>query len=349
MRRDLQPRRSLRRIVDFGHNQVFEGVSAYTCLVFLGAGPTETFQYERLDKKVNAASLAAAEFTTIHHDQLKHDKWRLVKDEHAANIQRLESIGRPLGEVAAIKVGFATLKDSVFLTRDRGDHCGAVDPAGRSHTVERELTRPAVKIAELGSISDLGDNDRRVIFPYERCGNRYRLMPQEKLESLYPNSYHYLCECREALNARDAGRKEYEGWYAWGRTQGMDAMGPKLLTKTFSKSPQFMLDHSDQLFCNGYAVFARPAVSLFDNAPIGVLARLLNSRVMHYYTKMTSFQIGGDYQCYQKNFIERFSIVDMTEQEQKLLVGLPPEDVDAYVARLYGLELDVLNQALCPS
>ena len=90
----------------------------------------------------------------------------------------------------------------------------------------------------------------------------------------------------------------------------MEAKGPKLLTKTFNAGPNFMFDPSNSLFCNGYSVSLRDDEDLFANGfSLRAVQAVLNSPLMDYYARLTSFQIDGNYQCFQKNFIERFCIV----------------------------------------
>lgn len=345
VRRYLQDKQCIRRIVDFGHQKVFPNASAYTCLIFLGTTKQPTFKYETLSSEANAAALSNTNSHAVEHQSLSAAKWRLAKAYHRDNLKRIESIGKPLGSVAAIKVGFATLKDAIFFVRESGDYCAA-SFEGETFKIETAITRSAIKVSELSSVADLKHKNRRIIFPYEIAAGKYRLIPEEKMQECYPNALNYLRRYRTVLELRDKGKKTYEGWYAWGRTQGRDAPGPKLLTKTFSKTPKFFLDISDQLFCNGYAVFPRQT-SLFDcGFPLEAIERILNSKLMDYYLKLTSFQIEGDYQCYQKNFIERFGIVDMDETQVGELLNLPDLDVDEYITRLYGLNLNEITEVV---
>lgn len=346
VRRYIQERRCIRRIVDFGHHKVFRNASAYTCLIFLGTEGSERFEYGSLTSGVDGDRLSQTTFSSISHNELNPRKWRLAHKKHLINLHAIESVGRPLGVVTSIKVGFATLKDSVFFVRGDNRRCVASLPSGASVEVEAGLTRPAVKIAELQDETDLARNDRRIIFPYEKAGTKYHLIPEVRLRSEYPKAHSYLLKCRALLLARDKGLRDYENWYAWGRTQGMEAPGPKLLTKTFSARPQFLLDTSDQLFCNGYAIFPSRQLLLGEYMPIEALARILNSRVMHYYAKLTSFQIEGDYQCYQKNFIELFGVASMSPGQVDELLSLPDGAVDQYVADLYGLSLEEINEVV---
>ena len=217
------------------------------------------------------------------------------------------------------------------------------------YPIELELTRPAVKVPELQKNSDFLQNMRRIIFPYRKQDGRYILISEQELAEKFPKAYKYLCDSREILEIRDKGKKNYGNWYAWARTQGMEAIGPKLLTKTFSKYPSFLLDNSDQLFCNGYSVTPKQA-TLFELAiDIQVLKLILNSIVMYYYSKLTSFQIEGDYQCYQKNFIEKFGIPNLSEEECQKLLEIEQGQVDNYLVSLYGLDINHVLEICDPN
>lgn len=159
----------------------------------------------------------------------------------------------------------------------------------------------------------------------------------------FPHALAHLASCRDLLESRDKGKCKAEAWYAWGRTQGRDAPGPKLLTKTFDRQPNFMLDRSDQLFCNGYSV------ALKKDAPswltIELLQAILYSPVMHYYAKLTSFQIAGGFQCYQKNFIEPFGIPSLNHEQAKKLMALGREARNRHiVTKSYGLSIDKVHE-----
>jgi methylase of polypeptide subunit release factors len=346
VREFLQDGRRVGRIIDFGHSKVFENASAYTCLMFLSNRRTETFEFESLEQKADADALANASFSTIRFDQLDAKKWRLAKGRHFDNLLKIEATGRPLGDVAKIKVGYATLKDAVFTAEKKNGRCLAESLEGKLHEIEPEATRPALKIADVEHPEDVRQNTRRIIFPYHKENGKHQLISEDVFRADYPKTYAYLDAHRDVLAGRDKGRKTYAGWYAWGRTQGREAAGPKLLTKTFNSEPRFYLDESDQLFCNGYALWLR-GDSLFGAAlPITALQRILNSDLMHYYAKLTSFQIEGDYQCYQKNFIERFGIPTLDDEQTDRLLDVPANEVDDYVCRLYDIPREDVEEVL---
>jgi hypothetical protein len=130
----------------------------------------------------------------------------------------------------------------------------------------------------------------------------------------------------------------------------MEAPGPKLLTKTFSKGPKFILDQTDSLFCNGYSVKPKLTADLFSSAiDILTLQRILNSTVMDYYTRLTAFQIEGGYQCFQKNFIERFSIPAMAVSDCDEIMALDGEERERFIAKMFGISYAEIMEIVAPS
>lgn len=373
VREYLQRTGSVRRIVDFGHHKVFANASAYTCLIWLGRQPRVEFAYAAGVAQTVASgdssgrALQALPTVPIRVAELEATKWRLAAAHHLANVRRIESAGVPLGDLVAIRVGFATLKDAVFVlptpvgvgadaaADDSADKHIGVTVDGVTYDVEWAITRPARRIPDLRGGNGNDAARWRVIFPYQRVDGRYVLLAEAELAARYPEAYRYLLAHQAALLDRDKRRKAYAGWYAWGRTQGMDARGPKLLTRTFSQRPAFMLDISDALYCNGYGLFPRPgrmdatlpSSSLPSSSlPLAALARVLNSRVMHYYAKLTSFQIDGDFQCYQKNFIECFGVPRLTAPEVAAMLALPDADFEAWLTARYGLDAAAMTEVI---
>mgnify|MGYP002424692906 CR=1 FL=1 len=64
---------------------------------------------------------------------------------------------------------------------------------------------------------------------------------------------------------------------------------------------------------------------------------VLNSKVMEYYVANTSYAIEGGYYCYQKKYIERFSIPEFDEDERKLLRTGNRQEVDEMLLEKYDL------------
>jgi hypothetical protein len=60
---------------------------------------------------------------------------------------------------------------------------------------------------------------------------------------------------------------------------------------------------------------------------------------MFYYSRLTSFQIEGGFECYQKNFIERFGIPNLSPEDCEFLVTCSQSEADVLLAKRYGIAL----------
>ena len=74
---------------------------------------------------------------------------------------------------------------------------------------------------------------------------------------------------------------------------------------------------------------------IFD---LKILEKILNSKVMDYYISNTSYCIEGGYYCYQKKYIEKFSIPHLSETDEQIISALSGSQLDGFLWRLYGLE-----------
>ena len=115
-----------------------------------------------------------------------------------------------------------------------------------------------------------------------------------------------------------------------------------------------MIEDEDAYFTNGYGFYFKEqkANGLFSDLinpiskveNIDVVQKILNSIVMDYYVSKTSVAIEGGYPCYQKNFIENFTIPVLTENEIKTIRNLMyNQEIDEFLINFYQLNLPVPN------
>ena len=169
--------------------------------------------------------------------------------------------------------------------------------------------------------------------------------------------FEYFKFIKDKLDARGKGKSVTSPFYAYGRSQGLTKTGKKMLTPTFSKYPRFLIGIDEQaMFCNGYGIYFKGeqngSYSLFDVFTnslskvenIFLLQKILNSYIMHYYVSKTSVAIEGGYPCYQKNFIEKFTIPEFSKKELDVLKLLnEPQEIDAFLIEKYQLNIQVQN------
>lgn len=182
------------------------------------------------------------------------------------NIAKIEGSGEAIGDLFNICVGIATLKDEVYfftpLTEDEEYFYTTRD--NLVFAIEKELTRPVIKISDMKTADDIKQNKRKIIFPYVLIKGKATAIPEDTMASKYPKCYEYFLYVQDILKNRGKGKHVYTPFYAYGRTQGLNRTGVKLLTPTFSKSPRFLFDRDPQgFFTNGYGVYLREKYTLF--------------------------------------------------------------------------------------
>lgn len=346
----FQSSRCIYKIIDFNSTKVFN-VQTYTSITFANKLQNENINYARIGNNESPIDfLVNAQFTPNNYNLLNEKKWRLLCGCERENIYHIENNGTALGELFNICVGIATLKDEVYfidpLSED--DRYYTISRLGNIYKIEKNITRSVVKISDMKTQMDITKNQKRIIFPYITQKGKPIAIEEETMKTDYPFCYEYLLSVKDILEGRGKGKHKYSPFYAYGRTQGLNRVGVKLLTPTFSKYPRFLYDNNeDSMFTNGYGIYLLPnqELSLFDTNPIttkeniDVLQKLLNSIVMHYYVKKTSVSIEGGYPCYQKNFIERFTIPNLSDEDIANLRKMNKVDTDKYLIEKYHLNL----------
>lgn len=354
LRTYFQREKCISEIIDFNATKVFD-VQTYTSITFMNREKNTEILYSRIENGQNPIDyLSNISLTPNLYDDLNEKKWRLLCGNERYNITRIENCGQSIGNMFNICAGIATLKDEVYFINhtDEDEKYYYITRENKHFQIEKDITRPLVKISDMKKIEDIKSNKRHIIFPYKSEKGKAVAIPEETMKTEYPKCYEYFDYVKEILKGRGKGKHIYTPFYAYGRTQGLNRTGIKLLTPTFSKAPRFLLDENELgFFTNGYGVYLRESnLSLFDCELISqpnnldVIQKILNSAVMEYYVDKTSVAIEGGYPCYQKNFIERFSIPSMTEDEIQQLRSLnTTRQINEFLIEKYHLNLPVPN------
>lgn len=332
LRRFLRTGSYIRRIIDFADNMVFNPIRTYNCIITISKWENESLDYYVIPQTDDIkGSLWQEKFDAMPLSRLDDHGWHLVDRVTAQNVQKIESQFYSIGSL--IRTGIATLRDSVYIV-DRDDDGFFKMVGGKRYPIESGIVKRLYKIPDLAKHDDLDGALSYIIFPYSRGQRGFEILPEVVFRSNYPKTYKYLLTQREELDARDKGKCRVPVWYAFGRTQGLNKYGRKLLYPTFSKKPRFtFVPDEESLFCNGYAVFESSHIDL------EVLAAILNSNIMDYYVRNTSYSIEGGYYCYQKKYIERFSIPFLPMQDLDRIPKMTKSELERYLIEAYGLVL----------
>lgn len=361
IRRYFQQKKCVSRIIDFTHKKVFDA-QTYTALTFLNKQVNEVITFDRLKDGYSPKDfLPIANGSPNHLSELNPKKWRLLKTDEQKNIKIIESIGTPISKLFDICVGIATLKDEVFFIdgkKSENEYYIKTTDKG-VFEIEKEATKAVYKISDFGNQEESENNSRRIICPYNIKNGVAIPISESDFKKKFPKCYAYFLTEKETLSNRDKGKVNFEPFFVWGRTQGLTKRGKKILNPTFSREPRFLLvEEEDAFFTNGYGTYFREQEtqnSLFGDTSnpiakienIDVVQKILNSYLMHYYVSKTSVAIEGGYPCYQKNFIENFSIPQFSTSEIGILRTLnEPEDINDFLINKYKVEIYLPNLSL---
>ena len=348
----------LNKIIDFNSKKVFD-VQTYTAISFLKKSNNDFIHYDRIPDSVSPKEfLSNVKYSENAVSDLNLKKWRLLRSDEQKNIKTIETIGTPIKQLFDICVGIATLKDDVFFVNGNnldGNYIIKTGCNGKHYKIEQEVTRSVFKISDFKTQEDIQRNTRRIIFPYMVNGSA-AIIDEESFKTKYPYCYEYLLTVKEELLSRDKGKIKYNPFYAWGRTQGLTRFGKKILNPTFSQYPRFLVvEDEEAFFTNGYGIFfketpnennlfgeMRHLLSKIEN--MDIVQKVLNSEIMHYYISKTSVSIEGGYPCYQKNFIEKFTIPELSDREVSELRSLSDKrGINLFLADKYQVKLPAPN------
>ena len=325
------------KIIDFGAEQVFKGRSTYTCICIISKNVGDVKYIKTLSSSLS--KIVESDYTILPYNMLdNHEGWLLQSLDVASNIKRIEGCGKPLGKVFNIKNGFATLKNEVYVlnvVKQDQDYYYTQTKKGEVFKIEKLICRDVIKPNTLKNEIELNEKIEKLIFPYTSSSQGLEIIPEDKLKNEFPMAYEYLLAHIETLKKRDKGAREYDAWYAFGRTQALNISGYKLLFPYIADAPYFVIsDNKDLLFYNGYALVSD------DLRKLKIAQKILQSNVFWYYIKNSSKPYGGDYYALAKNYVKDFGYISLTKEEEEVLLKFETTDaINKFIEDKYSIRL----------
>ncbi|MBQ0088927.1 MAG: N-6 DNA methylase [Prevotellaceae bacterium] len=324
-------------VVDFGAEQLFKGCSTYTCICVIDKIPTGLVHYQEATSN-RLTNLQKEQFEDIPYVSLDNKKGWILKDKKTAmKIRRIETIGKPLGEVVSIKNGFATLRNDIYLINPISfdDKYFFFEKNGNEFKVEKSICREAIKANLVREEKDIDNLREYIIFPYHLEGSRQNIISEDLFKRDYPYAYEYLISNKEELSKRDKGHKTYPQWFAYGRSQALNIKGERLLFPHICDVPCFVYcGKESMLFYDGYAITAE------NSTQLEIFRRILSSNIFWYYISRTSKPYSGGFFSLEKRYIRHFGIPTLSSnQKEKLLTLENQEDVNIWLESIYGISV----------
>jgi type I restriction-modification system DNA methylase subunit len=201
----LASRRAVRRIVDFGANQVF-AATTYTCLLFLHRRASDSFEYAK--SKADKASLQNAAFCKRDSHALESNSWTFETPETASLLAKLEKdVTRLLDLPTNMGRGSSTGDDNVFVFET-----GTL-------RIEEDVVREPLFASDFGRYNFAPSGKWSVIFPYYigKDGD-YRLYSEQEFRTKFPRAFAYLHENQPGLRRR----KQFKAWLGYSAPRNLE-------------------------------------------------------------------------------------------------------------------------------
>ena len=320
-------------VVDFGGDQVFKGCSTYTCLFFADKQQEGRVRYVRTTSD-RVKDVETLHFIDADYENLDSAKGWVIKDRRVDVILRqLESAGTPLGEVVAISNGIATLKNELYVLNvvDETEYEFIHEYDGVRYPIERSICRQVVKPSAMDKSKPVEAQICWIIYPYEVRGRRARCYEEREMWKRYPHTLAYLQTVKEVLDNRDKGKRTYEQWYAYGRSQAINMPGFRLLMPYIADEPKFMLSGiNGLLYYNGFALVSN------DIHKLSRLNKILNTDIFWFYVENISKPYANGYYSMGKRYIRYFGIPQLTEEQLDELDNLESKtEVEDFLYPIY--------------
>ncbi|WP_440765327.1 Eco57I restriction-modification methylase domain-containing protein [Natronorubrum sp. DTA7] len=318
LRKFLSKEDRVRKIVDFGQHQVFEGATTYTCLLFLGESANLNYGEVR-NFKNDKLSLSQVKFSTIPFDELDNSGWVLTGPLERQAMSQMESTANPLGEITEfMSEGIVSGDNDVLFVEvdDWGEeeHLVRCTVNEEQYRMESEVVKPLLdgdEIERYGStVTDLA-----VIYPYQTTQAGTKEILESQLESEYPETYSYLSEFRTRLSERGTESMNYPTWYSlWCPREKRLFESPKLLVPDICQRSEFTLDMDGEIFLPNSAYGVVPEENSAEHR--SYLLAVLNSSPVWFYIYHTSPVLRGDFRRFMTSYLSRVPVPEYSPVEE---------------------------------
>ena len=310
----------LAHVVHFGDQQVFDGATTYTCLLFLDKSPAKECRFVQVKDLViwktpqNGTHGPPGEEVvadgTIAASRVTSAEWNLHVGNGKALFARLSRMPVKLGDLADVFVGLQTSADPVFLFKDVPALKGKTVPVRSKQldeivSIETELLKPVVRSGSIGRYA--AHATAAVLFPYAFAQGKAALLSESVMRTAFPKTWAYLRRNMPVLAEREHGKFRATGWYQL-YPKNLDLWEqPKILVPYMITRLSAYYDTDNNYFVNvttgGFGITVPP-----ERGDLRYFTGLLNSRLLNWVMKNVSTTFHGGYFAANKQFLVQLPI-----------------------------------------
>lgn len=267
---------ALDTLIDFGHSQVFESATTYTCLIFLKSSKPDKIKHLRIEPKniVNTE----LQFETVQSASLGEAAWLFGSKDDNKLFNRLFDENVSLLDLPALMSrGTSSGADDIFCLQQKDDQYFTVN--GEAVEIENDILRKPLYATDFSRYNCNPKNINRIIFPYTVTEQGYEIVSEKKFKEQWPKTYKYLSSNKNALEKR----KQFNQWYGFSAPRNLnihdkaDILVPLLANRgLFSPLPK----NSEKFCLMASGGFSVSILGINTNLKPSYILGLLNSKLL---------------------------------------------------------------------
>lgn len=291
------------QIVDFGNEKLFEGKSAYVCLLVLTKTGASDFNYRHVNDYQEFLLQPHEPGFNLPGALLKGvggSAWVLPNDDSEALVlAKLTANSTPLSNLIDAKNGIQTSANDVYLIDTftvSGNYIDFVKN-GVSWKIEKAITRPYVNDSSRVISYMPIDADALMIFPYEiSVGGAPAAIDPAVMRRDYPRAMAYLEAHRPRLEDRSVSPPPRPGvFYAYGRHQALEVVftAPKIIYSVNQKGDKYAIDTVGVAYASGGTAGEVALIGPENGYSLEFFLGLLNHRAIEFFVRKRGSPFGG--------------------------------------------------------
>ncbi|GAK60573.1 hypothetical protein U27_00470 [Candidatus Vecturithrix granuli] len=303
LRNLLSSQRVVERIVDFGHEQVFQNATTYTCLLFLAKTQPKEFSYINVSPH---KLFEVSQSQQISSQSIDNTQWVFVSNQGNVLLQKLSAKSQPFIHLfSEMSRGISTGADDIFcLVETKGQ---LFTKHGSHVEVESEILRRPLYATDFTRYLFQPQNKERIIFPYHVSENRSDPIEESVLRKKYPNTYQYLSNHRKKLEAR----KQCRIWYGYSAPRSLhiheraDIIVPLLANHGLCVPAPQKSTHFCMMASAGFSIRLKHEIHPMN--PFYILG-LINSKLLFWNLRLISNKFRGGWITCTKQYFAQLPI-----------------------------------------
>lgn len=317
LRQLIVERKALSDVVDFGHSQVFENATTYTCLLFLSGKPVHSVLYAKVAEPLKLPA-EHSHFIKIKPDTFKAESWIFSSHYEKSISDKLFQKSIPLSNLPTrIGRGSSTGADNVFVLNKKGGEL--LTQTDEIVDVESEILRVPIHATDFGRYRFNPISEKVIIFPYNIVPDGYELKSELEMKKCFPRAYKYLLNRKKELERR----KQFKSWYGFSAPRNLEVhdSAQMLVPLLADRGLYCRLPDNTNKFClmasGGFSITIASSCSFSPNYVLG----LLNSTLLFWQLQRISNVFRGGWITCTKQYVETLPIrtIDFDNPSEKAL------------------------------